>query len=125
MDKKMKCLIVDDEKYFLLYIKTLFEFNGFEVVSSSNVDDALDVLKAEKVDFIISDLQMPVKDGFCLIEEITKDNQIKDIPIIVVTNDDRHNTVNRVMKMGVAGYIRKPFLTNHIKKVTELLSQKR
>jgi len=124
MNKKMKCLIVDDEKYFLLYIKTLFEFNGFEVVSKSNVDDALDVLSTEKVDFVISVLQMPGKDGYCLIEEIAKKQQTKDIPVIVVSNDDSQDAVSRVMEMGVAGYIRKPFLKSHIEKIIEFLSKK-
>jgi DNA-binding response OmpR family regulator len=124
MNKKMKCLIVDDEKYFLLYIKTLFEFNGFDVVTKSNVDDALDVLKTEKVDFVISDLQMPGKDGYCLIEEISKKQQTKDIPIIIVSNDDSKEAVSRVMGMAVAGFIRKPFLKKHIEKIIEFLSIK-
>ena len=120
----MKCLIVDDEKYFLLYIKTLFEFYGFEVVPKSNVDDALEALTTEKVDFVISDLQMPGKDGFCLIEELARKDSTKDIPVIVVSNDDSQDVVSRVMEMGVAGYIRKPFLKRHIEKINEFLSKK-
>lgn len=121
MNKKKKCLIVDDELFFLKYLKTLFELNNFEVFSSVNASEALEILKKEKVDFIITDIMMPEKDGFWLMEEIRKNSALRDIPVVVVSNNDNHDIVQKVMQLNAAGYIRKPFLKQHIKKVSEFI----
>ncbi len=124
MKKRIKCLLVDDEQYFLNYLKILFELHNFEVLTSPSVDEALDILEKEKVDFIVTDIQMPDKDGFCLIEETQHNKRTKNIPIVVVSNNDSRDVVNKVMHTGVAGFLRKPILKNHIDKIIELLADK-
>lgn len=124
MKKKMRCLIVDDDKYFILYLKTLFELNGFDVYSSLNAENAVDIIKKQKVNFVISDIHMPEKDGFYLLQEISKESSTKDIPVIVVSNDDSKDVINRIINMGAAGYIRKPFLKKHISYISDMLIHK-
>ncbi|RLD55598.1 MAG: hypothetical protein DRJ05_12685 [Bacteroidetes bacterium] len=122
MDKKTKCLVVDDEKHFLLYLEILFEHNGYEVFSSLNVDDALDIIKKEEIEFIISDINMPEKDGFLFLSEIKSNSNTHNIPFLVVSNDDSKGVINRVMDMGAIGFMRKPLLQHHLKKVSEMIA---
>ncbi len=122
MDKKTKCLVVDDEKHFLLYLKILFEHNGYEVFSSLNVDDALSIVKTEEIGFIVSDINMPEKDGFRLLLDLKGSEETRNIPVLFVSNDDSANTVARVMEMGAVGFMRKPLLQHHLKKVSEMIA---
>ncbi len=122
MDKKTKCLVVDDEKHFLLYLKILFEHNGYEVFSSLNVDDALSIVKTEEIGFIVSDINMPEKDGFRLLLDLKGNEETRNIPVLFVSNDDSANTVARVMEMGAVGFMRKPLLQHHLKKVSEMIA---
>ena len=122
MDKKTKCLVVDDEKHFLLYLKILFEHNGYEVFSSLNVDDAMNIVKTEKIEFIVSDINMPKKDGFQLLLELKGNDDTRNIPVLFVSNDDGGDIISRVMKMGAVGFMRKPLLQHHLKKVSEMIA---
>lgn len=124
MDKEIKCLIVDNEKYFLKYLEALFEFNGFEVFSSLNVDDALSILKKEKIEFIVFDLYISGKDGFHFLSELKSNIETHDIPVLVISSDDSRDVVNLVMSMGASGYLCKPFLQHHMEKVSKILACK-
>ena len=124
MDKKIKCLLVDDEKHFLLYLKILFEHNGYEVFSSLNVDDALSIVKKEKINFIVSDLYIPGKDGFQFLSELKANKETMDIPVLIISSDDSRDVVDHAMGMGAVGFICKPFLQQHLKKVSEMLAFK-
>jgi DNA-binding response OmpR family regulator len=124
MEKKIKCLVVDDEEYFLKYLKFLFEFNGFEVFSSLNVDEALNIVKREKIEFIVSDIYIPGKDGFHLLSELKANIETSDIPVLVVSSDDSKDVMSRALEMGASGYMCKPFLKHHLKKVSDMLAFK-
>lgn len=122
MDKKIKCLIVDDEMHFLLYLKILFGYNGYEVFSSSNVDDALHIVKEEKIEFIVSDINMPGKDGFLFLSELKANKETMDIPVLIISSDENKVVVNHVMEMGAIGFMRKPLFQHHLKKVSEMIA---
>ncbi len=122
MDKRIKCLIVDDEMYFLLYLKILFRHNGYEVFSSSNVDDALRIVKEEKIEFIVSDINMPGKDGFLFLSELKANKETMDIPVLIISSDDSRDVINHVMEMGAVGFLCKPLFQHHLKKISEMIA---
>ena len=124
MDKKIKCLIVDDEKHFLLYLRILFEHNGYEVFSSMLVDEALNIVKNENIELIITDINMPVKTGLQFISELKENEETREIPVLVVSNYDTKDIMGRAMEMGAIGFIRKPFLQHHLKMVSEIIASK-
>ena len=121
---KNKCLIVDDEKYFTMYLKILLEKSGFEVTDCFNAKDALEVLKNESFEFILCDIQMPVMDGFDFLYEIKKEDKTKQIPVVFVSNMDDHKYIEKAFKLGASGYIKKPFLKHHVFKVLDLIKIK-
>ncbi len=81
----MKILIVDDNKENLFLLETMIKGSGYEVVSAKDGKDALEKLQTEEVSMIISDILMPIMDGFQLCKAIKKDDIFKKIPFVFYT----------------------------------------
>jgi len=101
-------LIVDDHEEIRQYIIDLIA-EEYEVKEAANGKQALEVLKVDKVDLILTDLMMPWLDGYDLIEKLKETEVLRDIPVMVVsartTEEDKH----RVLDAGVNEFISKPF----------------
>jgi len=102
-----KILIVEDDKELNELVCSFFENNNYNVVSSFNGKEALEKLEKENFDLILSDIMMPVLDGFSFVEKVrSKDT---DIPIIFMTARDDKFSKQIGYKIGVDDYIVKPF----------------
>lgn len=119
---KPKCLIVDDDHTFLVYLKVLIERNGFEVKHTSSATVAFEKLKKEKFNLIISDVEMPEVDGFELLSKIKSDSKLNEIPFIFVTNSSDAEYVSKAFSLGVNGFIKKPFIKQKIGKLHAMLN---
>jgi PAS domain S-box-containing protein len=80
-----KILIVDDDESNLYYLQSLFSSQGFNVLAARNGFEALELARREPPDLIISDILMPVMDGFKLCREWKKDDLLKKIPFVMYT----------------------------------------
>jgi two-component system chemotaxis response regulator CheY len=107
---EMKFLIVDDFATMRRIVRNLLKEIGF-----GNADEAedgaaaLQMLKAGKFDFVVSDINMPNMNGFQLLAEIKKDEKLKHIPVLMVTAEARKEDIVMAAQQGAAGYIVKPF----------------
>jgi len=81
----MKALIVDDNATNQYMLRSLLSGNGFEIVEASQGEEALSILRGEPVDIVISDILMPVMDGFSLCREIRADARLRHLPFIFYT----------------------------------------
>lgn len=81
----MKILVVDDIEENIYLLKTILGANGYKVVTAKNGFEALNKLKKEPVDIIISDILMPKMDGFQFCRACKKDERFKDIPFMFYT----------------------------------------
>jgi PAS domain S-box-containing protein len=80
-----KILVVDDDKNNVSYLETLFRAQGFHVTTADNGAKALDSARKDPPDIIISDILMPVMDGFMLCRQWKNDSRLKNIPFVFYT----------------------------------------
>ena len=105
----MRILIVDDKKENLYLLETMLKGSGYEVVSARNGAEALKKLHTESVDMIISDILMPIMDGFQLCKEVKEKDELSDIPFIIYTGTYLDKKDEKLaLTLGVDKYIRKP-----------------
>lgn len=102
-----KLLIVEDEKQLNELVCNFFEENGHETTSAFDGLEALDKMKKETFDLILSDIMMPKLDGFALLEKIRGNDS--HIPIIFMTARDDKFSKQLGYKLGVDDYVVKPF----------------
>ncbi len=116
MDKinyEMGILIVDDSASMRRVIKKFLLNNKFSrLFEAGNGKDALDIIQAQSIDLIISDLNMPVMDGLALLEQVKKNPDTADIPFIMLTVEAIQKTMNTAISMNVDSYIVKPVEEN-------------
>ncbi|QJF24290.1 response regulator transcription factor [Mammaliicoccus vitulinus] len=99
-------LIVDDEQDILDICKTYFEYEGHQVVTASNGQQAIDRMK-DNIDLIILDIMMPEKNGYDVVKEM-KAQQL-DIPFIYLTAKTQEHDTIYALTLGADDYIKKPF----------------
>ena len=85
-NKNIKVLLVEDTPFFLKLEKNYIEEAGYEVATAENGSEALNYLKGNKVDVVISDINMPIMDGIELVKRIRADKNLAKIPVIAVTS---------------------------------------
>jgi CheY-like chemotaxis protein len=80
-----KILVIDDEVDVRVFLTTLLEENGYEVISADNGLRGFELAKSERPDLVSLDLQMPDKSGTDFYRRLSRDSQLKDTPVIVVS----------------------------------------
>ena len=80
-----RIMIIDDEKDVVLYLKTLFEKNGYETETAQDGDEGYPKAAASKPDLITLDILMPKQSGIRLYTKLKEDEALKDVPVVVLT----------------------------------------
>lgn len=102
-----KILVVDDEQNIGYALRVILELEGYDVTTVQSGEKALEILKEEKPDLIITDILMPEMDGWELIQHIREKLKL-NIPIIVLTVAYPQQNHNKI-KDHISAFIRKPF----------------
>ena len=105
-------LVVDDSRTMRMVIIKTIKACGFQVgqfFEAANGNEALEALKKEWVDLVITDYNMPDMNGLSLIEEMKGDDLLEKIPVVMVTTEGSRERVQAFMEKGAADYIKKPF----------------
>lgn len=118
-------LVVEDIPNVLELLEVTLRFQGYEVISARNGQEALEILESESPALIITDILMPKLDGFALVQELHSNPKTMSIPVIFlsatyVTPEDRQFA----MSLGASRFIEKPIDTeDFLLTIAELLSQ--
>ena len=100
-------LIVDDDQEILNLLELALTDEGYSVSRASNGQEALDVLEVELPGVILLDLMMPVMNGWALCQEIKSRDDLRDIPVILMSADRRLD--RKVQEAQADDHLRKPF----------------
>ncbi len=103
-DKQPIILIVEDETFLANLLLLRFKKEGFNVVQAFNGVEALDKLEVQHPDIVILDLILPQKNGFEVLESISQNPQLTDIPVIIVSNLGQDSDVERGKLLGAIDY---------------------
>jgi len=110
--EKKRVLFVDDEPNFLAGLRRLLRGHreNWELFFAGGVDEALELLKRQPVDTIVTDVNMPRKSGFELLAALKAVEATRDIPVIILTGNAESNLKRRGLDMGAADLLNKPVL---------------
>ncbi len=100
-----KILIIEDEEVLLNLIEAKLRKEGYKVAIAKDGVEGLKMARKEKPDLILVDIIMPRKGGFEVMEEIRNEEEMKDIPIIVISNSGQPVELDRVKKLGVKDWL--------------------
>lgn len=109
-EEKKKVLCIEDEPEMIDLIRLILERKGFEVIGAVGGQEGLNVIRRELPDLILLDLMMPEVDGWEVFRQMKADEQLKDIPVIVVTA--KAQSIDKVLGLHIAkvdDYVTKPF----------------
>ncbi|MDR1243494.1 MAG: response regulator [Deltaproteobacteria bacterium] len=102
-------LIVDDSKTVRNLVAFIIKREGYKVTMAEDGLDGLEKLfSADKIDLIISDVNMPRMDGFTFIKQVREQETYKDLPIMVLSTEGRPQDIDLGMKLGANLYMVKP-----------------
>lgn len=111
---KQTILVVDDEKDLLDLIEYNLRKEGFDVLKAENGEEGIAVAKEKNPDLVLLDIMMPKMDGMQAVEEMRKDDQLKNIPIIFLTARSDEKTEVEGLNKGGDDYITKPISTTKL-----------
>ena len=113
-------LIVDDSNSMRAVIKKIVTISGFKMdkcLEANNGKEAMDLLSTNWIDIIISDINMPEVNGLELLDQLKKNDTLKEIPVIMITTEGSSERMKEAFERGAKGFVKKPFLPEEIKKV--------
>jgi CheY-like chemotaxis protein len=107
--EKKKILIVDDSPWVRKMLKGLLDSWDHQVVEAQDGEQALEKLRKEAFDLLICDVVMPNKTGWEVLNEVKKNPNTKDIPVIMLTSMDKDSDMIQGYELGATYYMTKPF----------------
>jgi DNA-binding response OmpR family regulator len=118
--RKMRCvLVVDDQPKVLKFIEIDLKLRGFEVISTTSGQEAIELVRSAEPDIILLDIIMPEMDGFQVLEELRSFTQL---PVIAFSASSGNR--DRAMLLGANDFITKPFDSDEVtRKIEAILSR--
>lgn len=115
-------LVVDDDPFNIKMARKLLDEN-YQIFTAGDGEEALSILRQQKIDLVLLDIHMPGMDGHEVIRQIRSDRELDSLPVIFLTADDDNETEAKGFDEGASDFIRKPFdqtvATKRIERVLE------
>jgi DNA-binding response OmpR family regulator len=104
-----RVLLVDDESALRSALRQYLEFSGHSVIEAHDGDAALEIVRADRPDIVVSDMLMPARDGLSLCREMRADPALADVPFLFITARSTQSDLYDEMQRIGDGCIVKPF----------------
>jgi two-component system, chemotaxis family, chemotaxis protein CheY len=107
-----RVLIVDDSPVMRRFIHRVMDLSGFDCTDCLEAGDgaeALELLDDEWVDVILTDINMPRMNGEEFVRRLEQDDELCEIPVLVVSTDATDSRIKQMLSIGARGYVTKPF----------------
>ncbi len=123
-EKALKVLVVDDEIHIVQVVAIKLRNNGFDVITCENGAQALEIVSNAKPDVIVTDFQMPVMTGLELVENLRKQPDTAEIPVIMLTARGFAIEDRQKEKLNISACLSKPFSPRELlQSVEEVLKE--
>ncbi|MFA7244912.1 MAG: response regulator [Candidatus Magasanikbacteria bacterium] len=116
-------LLVEDDNFLGNIYKTKFELEKFKIILAKDGQEGLEMAKKKKPDIILLDVLMPKMDGFTVLENLKKDKNTVNIPVILLTNLGQKDDVEKGLELGAVDYLIKAHFkpSETVEKVKKIL----
>jgi two-component system, chemotaxis family, chemotaxis protein CheY len=111
-------LVVDDSAAIRKILQRVLRQTGMAINTiheAGDGEDALKLLRSHKVDLVLTDINMPKMDGLELLAALKKSPEWVNVPVVMITTEGGESKVAEAVRLGAAGYVRKPFTADQIK----------
>jgi two-component system chemotaxis response regulator CheY len=111
-------LVVDDSAAIRKILTRVLRQTGMAIQTIHEAGDgqeALALMAQHRIDLVLSDINMPKMDGLQLLASLKASPQWRSIPVVMITTEGGETKVAEAVKLGAAGYVRKPFTADQIK----------
>jgi len=109
MSKELKILVVEDDAVHRTVVDNILSEEGFSVITAVNGQAGIDMVQKEMPDLVITDIRMPVKDGYAVCRELRDNPLTKFIPVVILTANHAQEDLVYGFEQGAFDYILKPF----------------
>lgn len=111
---KRNILVVDDSSTNVFLLESFLKNKGYNIISTQSGEEALSIIKKGKIDLLLLDMMMPDISGFDILDAINKNEQFKNIKIILVTVVDRDERIEKILENPNIDYVQKPIILNRL-----------
>jgi len=112
-------MVVEDNEKNRKLVRVVLKAKGYNIIEAATGEEALNLLKNQKPDIILMDIQLPGIDGLTLIKQIKASVITKDIPIIAVTAYAMKGDEQKILDTGCDAYVSKPINTQELPRIVE------
>ena len=113
-------LVIEDNEMNMKLMRTVLQLGKYRILEAGDAETGLALIRRERPDLILMDIQLPGMDGLSATKIIKSDQKLKDIPIFAVTGMGMDGDEEKAMGAGLAGYIVKPF---HVKELLAMIAR--
>jgi two-component system, chemotaxis family, chemotaxis protein CheY len=110
-------LVVDDSAAIRKILQRVLRQTGMviaDIYEAGDGQEALELLKAKTVSLVLSEINMPKMDGLQMLAALKNSPELRNIPVVMITTEGGEAKVAEAVKLGAAGYVRKPFTADQI-----------
>ena len=123
--KTIHVMLVEDDVFLSSIYQKKFEMEGFKVTPVDNGEKVLAEAKKKKPDIVLLDILLPKRDGFSVLAQLKGDAEVKNIPVILLTNLGQKDDVDKGLEAGAADYLIKAHfkpseIVDKVKKVLKI-----